>query len=53
MTDTAPGPRATPKQIKEALGYTNTAQFATDWRDLSPEDKDDLRQGVSDGSMTY
>jgi len=29
------------------------SDFSKEWRELSPEDKDDLKNGVGDGSMTY
>jgi uncharacterized protein YoxC len=27
--------------------------FSKQWRELTPEDKEDLKKGVADGTMTY
>lgn len=48
-----PGQIASLTQTAEALGYDNLAQFRKDWTKLTPEDKDQLRAGIGNGSMTY
>ena len=56
MTESAAPATATPKDIKEALGYENTAAFAKDWKELTDKDKADLRSAVGpkkSGPMTY
>lgn len=39
-------------RIRETLGM-NMRDFAKEWRELSDKDKEELRRGVRDGSMTY
>lgn len=29
------------------------SDFSKEWRKLTPEDKEDLKKGVADGTMTY
>lgn len=41
--------------MKDVMNYfeMNTAEFGKAWRALTPADKDDLKNGLVDGSMTY
>jgi hypothetical protein len=45
--------QATIKDVKDFFGYSNTTVFAADWKRLSDKDKDDLRNGIGDGTFTY
>lgn len=44
---------ATLKQVKDFFGEENTAKFAAEWRQLSEQDKADLRAGIGNGTFTY
>jgi hypothetical protein len=50
MPETKP---ATMTEVKNYFGYTSTASFAADWRKLTDEDKEQLKNGIGDGSLTY
>lgn len=50
-----PEKKASIKDVAEAVkveGETLSA-FSKQWRELSEQDKEDLKKGVGDGSMTY
>lgn len=34
-------------------GYTNLSEFKKDWDALSQESKDQLAEGIENGSLTY
>lgn len=53
MSDTAP--KASIKDIRDNLKIEGETlkDFAATWKDLSDKDKDDVRKGIADGSMTY
>jgi len=40
-------------QIMKFFGYDNTAQFRKEWNDLNPADKEDIKAGLNDGTLTY
>jgi hypothetical protein len=37
----------------EPGGYKGLTAFRKDWEELTPADKDALRTGIADGSLTY
>lgn len=41
--------------MKAVMTYfaMNAADFAREWKQLTPQDKDDLKTGTADGSLTY
>lgn len=39
--------------VKNYFGYTNTATFSKEWKELSEGDKLDLKSALTDGSFTY
>lgn len=40
-------------KIREYFGYESLAKFGADWRALAEKDKEDIRKGISDGSLNY
>lgn len=44
---------ATPKEVKEFFGFTNSPEFIKDWKELSDQDKIDLKEGIGNGSLNY
>ena len=40
------------KELKEFFGM-DAATFMREWKELSDEDKADLKKGVGDGTFTY
>jgi hypothetical protein len=41
------------KPIKEFFGYEKLTDFGKDWRELSAEDKQQIRSGIENGTFTY
>jgi hypothetical protein len=41
------------KKMIEFFGYESVAAFMADWKKLTPEDQAQLKDGFSNGSMTY
>lgn len=39
--------------IKDFFGYADIASFRNDWLQLSAKDKEEIRKGFDDGTMTY
>lgn len=39
--------------IRDYFGYKSTQAFSKEWSDLPQKDKDELKAGFQDGSMTY
>lgn len=35
------------------FGFPSAAAFAKEWRELTEKDKEDLKKGLKDGSLTY
>jgi hypothetical protein len=52
MNDAAPKTLQV-KDLKEFFGYTKLADFSHDWKQLTEDDKVQIRTGISDGSFTY
>lgn len=40
------------KQIMEFFGM-NAAQFNKNWKELTPQDKAQIKAGIGNGSLTY
>lgn len=45
--------KLTVKDLKDFFGYAKLADFSKDWKLLADEDRDQLRAGIADGTMTY
>lgn len=41
------------KDIKELFGYPTLKAFSDDWKELTDQDKEQIRQGISNGTLTY
>lgn len=41
------------KDMKEFFGYTKLADFSKDWKELTDDDKKQIRQGLADGTYNY
>jgi hypothetical protein len=39
--------------ISKYLGYGKLADFSKDWKELSAEDKEQLKSGIVNGTLTY
>lgn len=46
-------PEATLNEIRAYFGITSAAEFAREWRQLSTQDKEDLKAGIGNGTFTY
>lgn len=44
--------KATTKRLMEFFGMT-AKEFMKEWKELSVEDKNELRKGMEDGSLSY
>lgn len=40
-------------QIKKYFGYESVKAFRDDWNMLTDEDKEQIRSGILNGSLTY
>lgn len=41
------------KKIMAFFGYNRAADFMRDWRMLTDEDKEQIRTGITNGTLTY
>lgn len=41
------------KDIMQFFGYSGSAEFSKDWKQLTDEDKEQIKQGIEDGSLKY
>lgn len=41
------------KGIKDYFGYSTLPAFSKDWKQLSDKDKEEIKKGLSDGTLTY
>jgi hypothetical protein len=41
------------KDLKEFFGYEMLKDFAKDWKVLSDQDKEDIKEGVGNGTFNY
>lgn len=44
---------ATLIQVKEYFEITSAAEFSREWKQLTDTDKEQLKRGIGDGSLTY
>jgi len=44
---------ATMIDVMHYFGYPTAAAFKKDWSQLSDKDKEELKTGIEDGSLTY
>lgn len=44
---------ATPKEIKEFFGYAKLTDFSADWKALDDVSKQQIREGIGNGTFTY
>lgn len=40
-------------EIRDYFGYENAGTFRSDWMKLSKSDRDEIKAGFANGSMTY
>jgi len=45
--------KGTIKELMDFFGYKSSVEFMRDWKGLTHDDKEQLKQGMADGSMTY
>lgn len=48
-----PGRIATLNEVRAHFGITSAAEFAREWRSLTDTDKDQIKRGIGDGTLTY
>lgn len=41
------------KDVMKYFGFPSAAAFAKEWKTLTEQDKEDLKRGIGDGSLTY
>lgn len=41
------------KGIKDYFGYATLPAFSKDWKQLSDKDKEQIKKGLSDGTLNY
>ena len=41
------------KGIKDFFGYATLADFSKDWKQLTEQDKEQIKTGLRDGTLTY
>jgi hypothetical protein len=46
-------PEANVKQVKDFFEESNTAKFSKEWKELSEEEKRQLKEGIGNGTLTY
>jgi len=39
--------------ISKILGYAKLGDFSKDWKELSAEDKEQIKSGILNGTLTY
>jgi hypothetical protein len=44
---------ATLLQVKNFFDINPTSQFTKEWKEVSPESAEQIRNGIGDGSLTY
>lgn len=44
---------ATLIQVKSYFEIESAAEFSKEWKQLTDKDKEQLKQGIGDGSLTY
>lgn len=43
----------TMKDIRDFFGYEKLADFSADWKQMPNADRDQIRAGLGDGTLTY
>ena len=43
----------TVKDVKDFFGEKNTAKFTEEWKQLTDQDKEQLKEGIGNGSLNY
>lgn len=46
-------PDATLKQVQEFFGYPTLSAFSQDWKALPDADRQQIKAGIGDGTLTY
>jgi hypothetical protein len=41
------------KDLKEFFGYAKLADFSREWKELTDDDREQLRTGIADGTFNY
>ncbi|QFG14288.1 hypothetical protein PBI_TOURACH_50 [Mycobacterium phage Tourach] len=41
------------KKIMEFFGFTSAGKFMPEWKALTDQDREQLKAGIEDGSLTY
>lgn len=44
---------ATLKDIKDFFGYSSLSAFSADWKQMPEQDREQIRTGIGNGSLTY
>lgn len=52
MTSLAPASPSL-KDIKDLFGYSTLSAFSKDWKQLSDKDKEQIKEGIGNGTFTY
>lgn len=55
MASTTPTVPTVPslKDIKDLFGYPTLAAFSKDWKELTDKDKEQIKEGIGNGTLTY
>lgn len=46
-------PEPTLGEIKDFFGYPSLTAFAKDWKEMPVPDREQIKKGLGDGSLTY
>ena len=46
-------PKITLNDVKAFFGYANLSDFSADWKLLSVEDREQIRGGIENATLTY
>lgn len=41
------------KGIKDFFGYSSLSAFSADWKEMPEKDRAQIKEGLSNGSLTY
>jgi hypothetical protein len=41
------------KDVKEYFGYSTLSEFSQDWKKLSEDERQQIKSGLENGSLTY
>jgi hypothetical protein len=48
-----PDDPATLGQVKDFFGYPSLSAFSVDWKKMPEKDRQEIRRGIGDGTLTY